>query len=40
FAPVLGNLIADAVERIPGLVHDRFKWRERKLDSGEGARAK
>lgn len=40
FAPVLGNLIADAVARIPGLVHDRFKWRERKLDSGEGARAK
>ena len=40
FAPVLGELIADAVERIPGLAHDRFKWRERKLDSGEGARAK
>ena len=40
FAPVLGNLIADAVERIPGLVHDRFKWRERRFVSSEGARAK
>lgn len=40
FAPVLGELIADAVERKLEGVLTRFAWRERTTVSGEGARAK
>ena len=40
FAPVLGTLIADAVERkLEGLA-ERFAWRARKAVGGEGARAR
>jgi glycine/D-amino acid oxidase-like deaminating enzyme len=40
FAPVLGELIADAVERKPTGATKRFAWRERKAIGGEGARAR
>lgn len=40
FAPVLGDLIADAVERRQEGATKRFDWRERKALAGEGARAK
>jgi len=40
FAPVLGNLIADAVERREDFTMKRFAWRERKTPAGEGARAR
>ena len=40
FAPVLGELIADAVERNAAATHKRFAWRARTAVSGEGARAK
>ncbi len=40
FAPVLGDLIANAVERTPAPTHERFSWRERNTTSGEGARAR
>ncbi|NBR83906.1 MAG: FAD-binding oxidoreductase [Verrucomicrobia bacterium] len=40
FAPVLGDLIADAVERNPDGMHERFAWRTCKTVSSEGARAR
>ena len=40
FAPVLGDLIADAVERQQQGATRRFSWRERKALAGEGARAR
>ena len=40
FAPVLGELIADAVERKQDDAMKRFAWRERKSPGGEGARAR
>lgn len=40
FAPVLGELIADAVERKQGDAMKRFAWRERRAIGGEGARAR
>lgn len=40
FAPVLGELIADAVERQQQGATRRFSWRERKAPGGEGARAR
>ena len=40
FAPVLGDLIADAVERKQGDATKRLAWRERKTLGGEGARAR
>ncbi len=40
FAPVLGDLIADAVERNPERGHKRFAWRTRTAIAGEGARAR
>ncbi len=40
FAPVLGELIADAVERAPGRGLGRFAWRQPKAMTGEGARAR
>jgi len=39
FAPVLGQLIADVVERKPNPWADRFRWRVRERDSKEAARA-
>jgi sarcosine oxidase / L-pipecolate oxidase len=39
FAPVLGALIADVVERKSNPWRDRFKWRPRVRDSKEAARA-
>jgi glycine/D-amino acid oxidase-like deaminating enzyme len=39
FAPVLGPLIADVVERKPNRWRDRFKWRARVCDGKEAARA-
>ena len=39
FAPVLGDLIADVVERRPNPWAGRFAWREPRAMSGEGARA-
>ena len=40
FAPVLGGLIADAVERKADITMKRFAWRERKATGSEGARAR
>ncbi len=40
FAPVLGRLIANAVEHNPDDVHEPFPLRTRKAVSGEGARAR
>ena len=40
FAPVLGELIADAVERKEGVAKKRFAWRERQATGTEGARAR
>ncbi len=40
FAPVLGDLIADAVEHQQNDALQRFAWRERKATGGEGARAR
>ncbi len=40
FAPVLGGLIADAVEQKLAGAFRRFAWRERTAVSGEGARAR
>jgi len=40
FAPVLGWLIANAVEGNKEGTHERFAWRERGTGSGEGARAR
>lgn len=40
FAPVLGELIANAVEQNAAATHKRFAWRARTAASGEGARAK
>ena len=39
FAPVLGPLIADVIERKPNAWKDRFKWRTRVRDGKEAARA-
>ena len=39
FAPVLGGLIADVVERTPNAWADRFRWRLRERDRREAARA-
>ena len=39
FAPVLGALIADVVERKPNQWRDRFRWRARVRDGKEAARA-
>jgi glycine/D-amino acid oxidase-like deaminating enzyme len=39
FAPVLGPLIADVVERRPNPWAVMFRWRERLRDSKEAARA-
>jgi glycine/D-amino acid oxidase-like deaminating enzyme len=39
FAPVLGRLIADVVERKPNEWADRFRWRVRERDRREAARA-
>lgn len=39
FAPVLGGLIADVVERQPNPWAARFRWREAAARSGESARA-
>lgn len=40
FAPVLGELIADAVECKEDIAMNRFAWRARKTIGGEGARAR
>lgn len=40
FAPALGELIADAVERRAKGALKRFAWRERRAVAGEGARAR
>jgi len=40
FAPTLGELIADAVERKKGIAMKRFAWRTRTAVSGEGARSR
>jgi glycine/D-amino acid oxidase-like deaminating enzyme len=40
FAPVLGWIIANMVERNDDGVHERFAWRERKTPGCEGARAR
>ncbi len=40
FAPVLGELIADAVERKEGGAMNRFAWRARQATGSEGARAR
>ncbi|NDF01054.1 MAG: FAD-dependent oxidoreductase, partial [Verrucomicrobia bacterium] len=40
FAPVLGGIIADAVERDSENVIDRFRWRQRTAAGSEGARAR
>jgi len=40
FAPVLGELIADAVEGKEHPARKRFAWREPKVMGGEGARAR
>jgi glycine/D-amino acid oxidase-like deaminating enzyme len=40
FAPVLGGLIADVVERRPNSWSPRFAWRARARDRTEAARAK
>lgn len=40
FAPVLGSLIADVVEKTPNLWSHRFRWREAPLTGSDGARAK
>jgi len=40
FAPVMGGLIADVVEKKPNPFTARFVWRERKSPAGEDARAK
>ena len=39
FAPVLGSLIADVVERKPNPWAARFRWRPRGRDAKEAARA-
>ena len=39
FAPVLGPLIADVIERKPSPWADRFRWRVRERDRREAARA-
>jgi glycine/D-amino acid oxidase-like deaminating enzyme len=39
FAPVLGRLIADVVERKPNPWAHRFRWRHRDRDASEAARA-
>ena len=39
FAPVLGNLVADVVERKPNEWAARFRWRPRGRDGKEAARA-
>jgi sarcosine oxidase / L-pipecolate oxidase len=39
FAPVLGSLIADVVERRPTTWAHRFRWRARERDTAEAARA-
>jgi glycine/D-amino acid oxidase-like deaminating enzyme len=39
FAPVLGGLIADVVERKPNPWAHRFRWRSRERDATEAARA-
>jgi glycine/D-amino acid oxidase-like deaminating enzyme len=39
FAPVLGSLIADVVERKPNTWSHRFKWRTRVRDGKEAARS-
>ena len=40
FAPVLGGLIADVVERKPNDWAQRFRWRARGPDAREAARAR
>lgn len=40
FAPVIGDLIADVVERKPNPWKQRFRWREPADEGGEGARAR
>ena len=40
FAPVLGGLIADVIERLPNLWSHRFAWREAARGGRDGARAK
>jgi sarcosine oxidase / L-pipecolate oxidase len=39
FAPVLGDVIADAIERHPNAWAERFRWRARLRDRREAARA-
>jgi len=39
FAPMLGSLIADVVEKKPNRWAPAFRWRERRKDSKEAARA-
>lgn len=39
FAPLLGSIIADVVERKPNAASRRFAWRESKSGGGESARA-
>ncbi len=39
FAPVLGSVIADVVERKPNAWRERFRWRERVRDGKEAARS-
>ena len=40
FAPVLGGLIADVVERQPNPWAERFRWREAETKPADGARAR
>lgn len=39
FAPVLGGIIADAVEGVPNPALERFRWREKTAEAREGSRA-
>jgi glycine/D-amino acid oxidase-like deaminating enzyme len=39
FAPVLGRIIADVVERLPNDWAPRFRWRARGREASEAARA-
>lgn len=40
FAPVLGGLISDVIERLPNAWSHRFAWREAAKSGSDGARAK
>jgi glycine/D-amino acid oxidase-like deaminating enzyme len=39
FAPILGDIIADVVERIPNPWAERYRWREKPAEFAAGARS-